>query len=82
MRARLTFNVPVGLSPEYLRNSSRMVRAIPLVQTLGTRYAAGIAEAGTESLGPPASIRRMEIAGSSARRPAITHPAVPPLQTK
>jgi len=42
-------------------------------------YPAGIAEAGTVSLGGPASINKIDASDFSASRPAITHPAVPPL---
>ena len=41
---------------------------------------AGIADAGTASLEGPASMRRIDRSGSSARRPARAQPAVPPLE--
>ena len=43
---------------------------------------AGIADAGTASLDGPASTRRIDRSEFSARRPAKTQPAVPPLRTR
>ena len=47
--------------------------------SLPTTYPAGIADAGTSSNGEPASTSRIEPAPASARRPAITQPALPAL---
>lgn len=56
------------------------VSAADIVTDEGQTNPAGIADADNVSLGGPASIRSIDRSGFSARRPARTQPAVPPLR--
>ena len=58
------------------------ISAVIITRTaFGKTNAAGITDAGTASLGGPASTRSIDRSWFSARRPAKTQPAVPPLET-
>lgn len=82
IQARIGFapNLPVGFSSKNLSYSRHILACNLFFRPKPHTYAAGMAEKGTDSFGLPASTTRTCTRGSSARRAATTHPAVPPLQ--